>query len=94
MNKRVLVLNQDYTPLTVCSIQRAFLLIFLQKAELVSQFEGQVLRTVSRHWPKPAVIRIGRYINVPYKGVELSRQVSILWYKVRVDLRPCTAAFA
>ncbi len=74
MNKRVLVLNQDYTPLTVCSIQRAFLLIFLQKAELVSQFDGQFLRTVTRHFPKPAVIRIGKYINIPYKGVELSRQ--------------------
>lgn len=74
MNKRVLVLNQDYTPLTICSVQRAFLLIFLCKAELVSQFEGQFLRTVTRHFPKPAVIRISKYISIPYKGVELSRQ--------------------
>ena len=74
MNRRVLVLNQDYTPLTICSIQRAFLLIFLQKADLVCQFEGEFLRTVTRFFPKPAVIRISRYVSVPYKGVELSRQ--------------------
>ena len=74
MNRRVLVLNQDYTPLTICSIQRAFLLIFLQKADLVCQFEGEFLRTVTRFFPKPAVIRINRYVSVPYKGVELSRQ--------------------
>ncbi len=74
MNRRVLVLNQDYSPLSICSIQRAFLLIFLQKAELVSQFEGQFLRTVTHRFPAPAVIRISKYISIPYKGVELSRQ--------------------
>ena len=74
MNQRALVLNQDYSPLTVCSIQRAFLLIFLEKAELIDDFNGQYLRTVTHNYPKPAVIRICNYINIPYKEVELSRQ--------------------
>lgn len=74
MRRRVLVLNQDYNPLAICSTQRAFLLVFLNKAELVSKTDGQFLRTVTQTFPKPAVIRILRYISVPYKGVELSRQ--------------------
>ena len=74
MNQRALVLNQDYSPLTVCSIHRAFLLIYLQKADLISDFDGQYLHTVTDRYPKPAVIRISNYIRIPYKDVELSRQ--------------------
>lgn len=71
--KRVLVLNQDFSPLTICTIQRAFLLIFLNKAEMLSSANGHKLRTVNREFPLPAVIRVNRYVKVPYKGVVLSR---------------------
>ena len=69
----VLVLNQDYSPLTVCSAQRAFVLLFLDKAELLSELKEKRLRTVSTSFPFPSVIRINRYIHIPYKGVVLSR---------------------
>lgn len=69
----VLVLNQDYSPLTLCSIERAFLLMYLEKADLISQIEGQSLRSISSSFPFPSVIRIKRYIHVPYKGVILTR---------------------
>lgn len=74
MNQRVLVLNQDYSPMTVCSIQRAFVLVYLDKAELISGSNGRFLRTVTREFPQPAVVRVLRYISIPYKDVELSRQ--------------------
>ena len=74
MNKRVLVLNLDHSPLTVCSVQRAFLLLYLDKAELVNQFTGLFLCTVTRSFPMPAVIKLVRYVNIPYKSVELTRQ--------------------
>lgn len=69
----VLVLNQDYTPLTVCSVQRAFLLIFLDKAELLNNAKDRKLRSVSKSYPFPSVIKINRYINLPFKGVVLTR---------------------
>lgn len=69
----VLVLNQDYTPLTVCSVQRAFLLVFLGKAELLNSAAGRKLRSISRSYSFPSVIKINRYINIPYKGVVLTR---------------------
>lgn len=69
----VLVLNQDYSPLTICSVQRAFLLVFLQKAELINEVEERELRSISETYPFPSVIKINRYIHIPYKGVVLTR---------------------
>jgi 5-methylcytosine-specific restriction endonuclease McrA len=72
--RRVLVLNQDYSPISVCSAERAFLLLFLDKAELVHEVDDAMLRTVNQHYPMPSVIRLQRYINIPYKRVMLTRQ--------------------
>jgi len=74
MNGKVLVLNQDYRALTICSVQRAFLLTYLKKSELIESFDKQFLRTVTRSYHVPSIIRLYRYVNLPYKGVMLSRQ--------------------
>ena len=73
MMNAVLVLNQDFTPLTVCSVQRAFMLIFLNKAELLNEVTDKKLRSVTQSFPFPSVIKINRYINMPYKGVVMTR---------------------
>ena len=69
----VLVLNQDYSPLTICSVQRAFMLIFLDKAELIEEVKGQSLRSISSTYPFPSVVKIRKYIHVPYKGVVMTK---------------------
>lgn len=69
----VLVLNQDYTPLTVCTVQKAFLLMFLDKADLILQLDDRQLRSISKNYPFPSVVRIKRYVSIPYKGVVMSR---------------------
>ncbi|MEQ8712256.1 MAG: HNH endonuclease [Cyclobacteriaceae bacterium] len=74
MTNRVLVLNQDYSPMTVCSVERAFLLIYLKKAELLNAVESKSLRSVNATFPFPSVIKINRYVNMPYMGVVLTRQ--------------------
>lgn len=68
------MLNQDYSPLTVCSAERAFLLIYAEKAERVHDDPKMKLRTVTTDYPMPSVIRLQDYIYVPYKSVLLSRQ--------------------
>lgn len=73
MDQKVLVLNGDYTAITLCSVQKAFVLLFLEKAELIAKSENGVLRTVSKAFPKPSIIRLQRYVRVPYKGIALSR---------------------
>ena len=47
LEKKVLVLNQNYEPLTVCHAQRAVVLVVLGKAEIVERYDGTV-RSVSR----------------------------------------------
>jgi len=74
MKTNVLVLNQDYTPLSICSAQRAFVLVFLNKADTIHSYEDANFRTISDSFSIPSVIKINRYINVPYKGVTLTRQ--------------------
>ena len=69
-----MVLNQDYSPLTVCSAERAFLLIYADKAERVHDDPELTLRTVSSEFKMPSVIRLQKYIYVPFKSVLLSRQ--------------------
>jgi 5-methylcytosine-specific restriction endonuclease McrA len=74
MGRKVLVLNQDYSALTICSVPKAFLLVFLRKADLVAESATEQLRSVSQSFPMPSVIRLHRYVYLPYKGVMLSRQ--------------------
>ncbi|MEM6297422.1 MAG: HNH endonuclease [Bacteroidota bacterium] len=74
MNQKVLVLNADFRALSVCSVPKAFLLVYLNKAEVVNNADGKALRTVSTSFPMPSVIRLLRYVNMPYRGVVLSRQ--------------------
>ncbi len=74
MKGRVLVLNMDYQPISVCTVKRAFLLVFLKKAQMLNEVAGMYLRTVTDSFPMPSVIQLNRFVTVPYKSVELSRQ--------------------
>jgi len=70
---RALVLNQDFSPISVCSIQRAFVLVFMNKVEMITSFNGSKFHTVDSEFNIPAVVRLQQYVKVPYRGVELSR---------------------
>lgn len=74
MGKKVLILNQDYSALTICTVPKAFILVFLNKAELVAEANDMQLRTISSSYPMPSVIRLFKYVHLPYKGVMLTRQ--------------------
>ena len=69
----VLVLNQDLTPLALCHVNRAFLLIFNAKAELIRESKSRVMRSISKNYPYPSVIKLNRYISLPYRKVILNR---------------------
>lgn len=70
---RVLVLNADYQPLNVCALHRAVCLIYLGKAHILETTDSP-LRTVSRGYVHPSVIRLQKYIKKPYTPVKLSRK--------------------
>lgn len=74
LQARVLILNQSYEPISVCSAKKALMLMFLTKAELVEQRSSQVVRTVRNNYPFPSVIRLCAYLRVPFRKIELSRK--------------------
>lgn len=74
MDSNVLVLNQDYQPLSICSVQRSVKLLFLEKAELLHDDPTRKIRTVDEAYIYPSVIRLRNYINLPYNRIVLSRR--------------------
>jgi 5-methylcytosine-specific restriction endonuclease McrA len=73
MEKKVLVLNLDHSPVGIVSVKKALVLTFLDKAASLASFEYLKIRTVDREFIYPAVIRLYEYKNIPYKGVMLNR---------------------
>jgi hypothetical protein len=73
-SKKVLVLNQDYRALTTCNAEKAFILVFLNKAELIAEDASKAINTIANRFPMPSIIRLFQYVNLPYRGVILSRQ--------------------
>ena len=69
-----MVLNQSYEPLSICNIKKAIILVYLGKAELVQRDDSKKIRSVSKNYPWPSIIRINKYVNVPYKKVVLTRK--------------------
>ena len=68
----ILVLNADYTPLTIMQLKRAFRLVYKGKAEVVCS-KGRVISTEKVEYERPSVIRLVKYVYFPYKKVTLSR---------------------
>ena len=74
MRGHVLVLNQDYRALTVCSVERATVLVLLQKAELVQAEPDRWLRSPSVRVPWPSIVRLRAYVTLPFKRITLTRK--------------------
>lgn len=74
MSGHVLVLNQDYRAVTVCSVQRALVLVLLQKAELVEATPDRFIRAPSQRFPCPSIVRLKVFVRVPYKRIMLTRK--------------------
>ncbi len=69
----VLVLNQNYEPLNVCNTRRALGLIDGGKAEVL-EHDVDGIRTPSRLYPRPSVIRLVYLVKRPRPRVKLSRR--------------------
>ncbi len=73
LHQSALVLNQNYEPLSVCTVRRAFLLVFRGKAELLHAGEDE-LRAVSAVYALPSVVRLERQVRRPRPHVRLTRR--------------------
>ena len=69
-----MVLNQSYEPLSICNLRKAIVLIYLGKAESVINDDRKKLHSFDSTYPWPSIIRISKFIKVPYKKVVLTRK--------------------
>ena len=73
MNGQVLVLNQNYEPLNVCSWQRAVALLYLGKA-VALQHDSQVIRSAHSELRLPTVVRLAYHIKRPLPELKPTRR--------------------
>jgi 5-methylcytosine-specific restriction endonuclease McrA len=73
LNQLVLVLNQNYEPLSVCRARRAIVMVLLGKAEVIEEKPIR-LRSVSLSFPLPSIVRLSLYIKAPKREIPLTRK--------------------
>ncbi|RLC64824.1 MAG: HNH endonuclease [Chloroflexi bacterium] len=73
MNEPVLVLNGNYEPINVCNTKRAMGLVLAGKATVLENGRG-VIRTVSRTFERPSVIRLIYMVHRPRPRVRLCKR--------------------
>jgi 5-methylcytosine-specific restriction endonuclease McrA len=64
---RCLALNASFEPLTMVPVRRALRLVIDGKAEIVESDQGRTVRSERLAIPRPAVIRLVKFIHVPRK---------------------------
>lgn len=74
LKAQVLVLNQNYEPMSITNAKKAIILIFLGKAEIIENHNNLMVRSINLSLPLPSIVRLTRYISVPRKRIVLSRK--------------------
>ena len=77
-----LALNASYEPLTMVPLRRALRLVIDGKAEIVEADLAVPVRSEKKAYPRPAVIRLTRYVHVPRR---FRRQVTNTFLFARDD---------
>lgn len=62
-----LVLNASYEPLAVVSVRRAVVLVLTEKAVLEHWDNDAPIRSATREVPRPLVVRLLKFVRVPYR---------------------------
>ena len=81
---RCLALNASFEPLTMVPVKRALRLVIDGKAEIVEADDGDPIRSLWVSLPKPAIIRLVKFVHVPRK---FRRQVTNTFLFARDDYR-------
>src|SRR6185437_16946024 len=82
---RVLLLNATFEPLAVVTAKRAVVLMLTGKAECVEATLDGVFHSENLTIPAPSVMRLSRYVRVPYRRAVPMTRAGVL----RRDGRRC-----
>jgi 5-methylcytosine-specific restriction endonuclease McrA len=70
----VLLLNQNYEPLTILKLKRAIGLMILGKVDTIENEDGKVLHAISLTYRVPSVIRLKYYVRIKRKEISLTKK--------------------
>ncbi|MBA7626744.1 hypothetical protein ES703_34200 [subsurface metagenome] len=70
----VLLLNQNYEPLTILRVKRAIALVILGKVDLIENVDGELLHSISLIYPVPSVIRLKYFVRIKRKEITLTKK--------------------
>jgi len=73
LNRVVLVLNSNYSPMTVCTAKRAICLQVLRRIDVIEKYNEKI-HSPSISFNLPSVIKIRDYIRHNDMAVEISRK--------------------
>ena len=82
---RVLLLNATFEPLAVVTAKRAVVLMLTGKAECVEVTLDEAFHSENLTVPAPSVMRLSRYVRVPYRAAVPMTRAGVL----RRDGRRC-----
>ena len=74
IQRRALVLNQNYEPLNVCSVRRAFVLVLHGKADVLTEGEDPLIGAEDSLYVTPSVIRLRHFVRRPHPRPRLTRR--------------------
>jgi len=74
MSRTTLLLNASYEPLSVIPWERAITMLFLDKVEIIEEYEGRHIRSASKSFGLPSVVRLLKYVRRRRFGIKFSRQ--------------------
>lgn len=69
---KVLLLNCDFTPISIIELKRAFKMVYKNKAEVIVT-KGLPISAGEKQYERPSIIRLLKYALFPYKKISLSR---------------------
>ena len=72
MVQGVLVLNADYNPINVTSLQRGFNLVYKGKAEIVKSADNPIVSSIGK-FIRPLIIRLLNYVSVKSRKIRVNR---------------------
>ena len=70
----VLLLNADFTPLDTISVERALILYFTDKIEIIHAKVNKFIHTITSSCPFPEVVRLKRYIYLHRKEMSPTKK--------------------
>ena len=85
IGSRVLLLNATFEPLAVVTAKRAVVLMLTGKAECIEVTLDEAFHSENLTVPAPSVMRLSRYVRVPYRAAVPMTRAGVL----RRDGRRC-----